>query len=67
MRCGVISTSPPDKSDAALELLCQRLKNLLKADNVKWVAAVRVLKNETFGCKIEGTAQCQRFRSSVRY
>lgn len=39
---------PPDNSDAALELLCQRLQGLLKADNVKWVAAVRALKDETF-------------------
>ncbi|CAN5407007.1 hypothetical protein BH09VER1_BH09VER1_09680 [soil metagenome] len=38
----------PDSSDAALAQLCQRLKDLLKADNVKWVAAVRVLKDETF-------------------
>jgi DNA-binding CsgD family transcriptional regulator len=39
---------PPDRSDAALAQLCQRLKDLLKADNVKWVAAVRMLKDETF-------------------
>lgn len=39
---------PPDSSDAALALLCQRLAVLLKADNVKWVAAVRMLKGETF-------------------
>ncbi|CAN5702662.1 hypothetical protein BH09VER1_BH09VER1_05440 [soil metagenome] len=38
----------PDNADAALEQLCQRLKGLLKADNVKWVAAVRVLKDVTF-------------------
>ncbi len=38
----------PDDSDAALEHLCQKLKDLLKADNVKWLAAIRVLKNETF-------------------
>lgn len=38
----------PDQTDAALEQLCQRLKSLLKADDVKWVAAVRVLKDETF-------------------
>jgi len=39
---------PPDSSDAALELLCRRIKDLLKVDNVKWVAAVRMLKDETF-------------------
>lgn len=38
----------PDRSDGALEHLCHRLKDLLKADNVKWVAAVRMLKDETF-------------------
>lgn len=38
----------PDRSDAALEQLCQQLGVLLKADNVKWVAAVRMLKDETF-------------------
>lgn len=38
----------PDNSDAALEQLCRRLAVLLKADNVKWVAAVRALKDETF-------------------
>ncbi len=39
---------PPDSSDAALERLCQGVKDLLRVDNVKWVAAVRVLKDETF-------------------
>jgi len=39
---------PPDSSDAALEKLCQGVKDLLRVDNVKWVAAVRVLKDETF-------------------
>ena len=39
---------PPDHSDPALERLCTGMKDLLKADNVKWVAAVRMLKDETF-------------------
>ncbi len=34
---------PVDKSDEALAYLARGLKKLLKADNVKWLAAVRVL------------------------
>jgi len=34
---------PAEKSDAALFHLAQRLRSLLNADNVKWIAAIRVL------------------------
>lgn len=40
---------PADSTDAALEQLFQGLKVLLKADNVKWVAAVRMFKDATAG------------------
>lgn len=35
---------PVDESDEALAYLARGLKKLLKADNVKWLAAVRVLR-----------------------
>ena len=38
-----------DNTDAALEQLCLGLQTLLKADNVKWVAAVRMFKDATAG------------------
>lgn len=39
---------PADSSDAALEQFCREVKTLLKVDNVKWVAAVRMFKDATF-------------------
>lgn len=38
-----VSLFPADESDAALVFLARSLKKLLKAENVKWLAAVRVL------------------------
>ncbi len=39
-----LSQFPADESDEALAYLALNLKKLLKADNVKWLAAVRILR-----------------------